>query len=302
MSYSYRLIALFNLGLGFLSSTAHAYELFADALYWRSTETIDWAYVNDRHLPDQHITYRTINFPFEPNFRIGINSEKNVNFSFYYTKFHTHANDAVFGNATSAFIADRIANFPDGYLYQAGEIDFTIDYNMFDIDLSQSFCIDETLTFSPIIGLRGGWINQSISTDFQGPVSALERVKNNFIGLGPKTSFETHVGLFRAQTYQLDFFVNFTGAYLWGHWKIKDTYLDTTPKTVNVILDSKNFGALVLEGSLGFKFHYKNFSLKFAYEIIDWFNQCQIYDNDSGPNNEDLLLQGFTFGLLGSFS
>lgn len=287
------------MALGLLASTElYAYELFADALYWRSTESVDWAYANDRHLPNQHITYKTIDFHFEPSFRVGIASEGDCNIALYYTRFHTHADDAVFGNVTSAFISDRIANFPNGYLYQAGEIDFTIDFNMFDADLSQSFYIGDMLMLSPVIGLRGGWINQSISSDFQGPVSALERVKNNFFGIGPKTSLGTQVALFCMPSYQLDLITDFTAAYLWGHWNIKDTYLDTVPHNVNVVLNSKNFGALALEGSLGFKLNYKNFSVKLAYEIMDWFNQCLIYDNDSGPNNEDLLLQGFTLGIL----
>lgn len=297
MSYLHRSITLLSL-LGALSSSElYAYQVFADALYWRSTETVDWSYVNDRTLPEQHITYRTIDFHFEPNFRIGIGSEGNCNTAFYYTRFHTHANDEVYGNITSAFIADRVAHFPDGNLYQAGEIDFTIDFNMFDVDLSQSFYVDEIFVLTPVIGLRGGWINQSIATDFQGPVSALERVKNNFFGIGPKASLETTLKLFCRPSYQLDLFVDFTSSYLWGHWKITDIYYDNTPKNVNVILDSRNFGALALEGSLGFTLNYRCFSVKLGYEIMNWFNQCQIYDNDSGPNNEDLLLQGITLGL-----
>lgn len=37
--------------------------------------------------------------------------------------------------------------------------------------------------------------------------------------------------------------------------------------------------------------------VKVAYEVSDWFNQYQVFDNTTGARNNDLVLQGLTVGL-----
>ena len=38
-----------------------------------------------------------------------------------------------------------------------------------------------------------------------------------------------------------------------------------------------------------------------GYEINDWLNQCQIFDDATGPHNNDLILQGLTVSFGCSF-
>jgi len=294
VSHSHQFVALFGL---FFSSCVHAVEFFADALYWHTTEAIDWVYANDQHLPNQTITYKTLSFDFEPGFRLGINSQGNCKAALYYTRFHTHSSDAVFGNVISGFISDRIANFPNGHFFQAGQINIAIDYNMFDVDLSKSFYFGERVIFAPMLGIRGGWINQKIQSTFQGSVSAVENVKNDFIGLGPKAGVDTQLSLFCANNTDFGLFADFSVSYLWGHWKIRDVYVDTTPATVRVIVPSRHIGALATQAILGLHFNHKDLSIKLGYEIMDWFEQCQFFDNGTGAHSNNLVLQGYTFRL-----
>lgn len=56
-------------------------------------------------------------------------------------------------------------------------------------------------------------------------------------------------------------------------------------------------GAAVIQGLVGFSLDYNKFMLKLGYEISDWFNQCQIFNNTAVVQNNDLVLQGLTLKL-----
>jgi len=44
-----------------------------------------------------------------------------------------------------------------------------------------------------------------------------------------------------------------------------------------------------------------HFALKVGYEFQDWLNHFQIFTNDSGTDNLDLILQGLTLDLRFDF-
>lgn len=308
MRYLYRLL-IFSCLL-FTSSAYAAPEIFLDALYWRATETVDWALTNNLTTPNQNITYKTTSFNFKPGFRVGVGYESAWDTKFYYTRYHTNATNSASGNLTSAFLGGKLAQtcfegaLPApcaSYFFQSGNVNFTIDFNMIDWDFSKRFYPTNALMLRPLIGLEGGWINQSVNTSFQNPVTLAENVTNNFSGVGPKVGIETKFTFLRSHDYQFNLIADFTTAYLWGHWNIKDVLNDNQPQTINIEAKNRNFGSLAVHALMGANLDYKCFSMKLGYEINDWFNQCQIFDDGTGAHNNDLILQGITLRLAYNF-
>lgn len=293
MSHSNRLIILSCL---LLSSSAHAFDFFLDGLYWQANETVDWALVNNLDPINQNVSVDTIVFQYDPGFRVGFRFDGDWDPRLIYTRYYTHTNDSTNGNVKSLFLASRLAQ-PAASFYHAGQINFTINFNMFDADISKPLCITDALTIRPVIGLKGGWINQTIATTFQDVPNIVENTKNNFSGIGAKAGIESKFEFLRLCNYEFSLLADFTTSYMWGKWKINDVLHGDTVQTVSIVVDDRDFGALAFQGLVGINLDYKCFSMKLGYEISDWFNQYQVYDNDTGAHSNDLILQGLTLGI-----
>jgi hypothetical protein len=285
-----------------LSCRVNAIGVFLEPLYWRATEPIDWALNNNENFFNQTVTYKTVDFNADLGIRVGLNIPIGTwNNDFYYTNYYTQEKDNATGHLTSAFLGGKIA-LPSSLLsYDAGQVEADINYNMFDWDLSKDIRISDKLILRPIIGLRGGWIDQSVNTRFQGDVSVRENVDNDFNGIGPKVGLETTLTLFHHDDYDFNLFANFQSAYLWGNWSIDDTLYDNLGKRIDVNVDDRTDGALALQAIIGANLHYKKIQLQLGYEINDWLNQCQIFDDATGPHNNDLILQGISLKMVYSF-
>lgn len=299
MRHLHRLIILSTL---LFSSGAYALEFFLDSIGWRATETNDWAYVNSETLPHQTINYKTIDFHYTPGFRIGASYINTWDALFAYTRLYTTTHDASNGNIQPAFLGSVTAKPSHAYLYQSGQVNQSIDYNIFDLDFGTRFNPAESVMLHPLVGLMGGWINQSIRAKYQGTTSANEKIYNHFTGIGPKAGIDTSICLLNYHGYEPKLIVAFAASYLVGHWKINDVTNVIPAQTIYIKGASHSMGALTLQSSLGIKVDYKNFAIKLVYEFNDWFNQNQFFDNDTGTHNNDLILQGVTLGLSYDFS
>lgn len=305
MRYLYQLIIIACL---LFSSSVHALTFFFDPLYWRATESVDWELSNNLNSTNQNITYKTIAFDFKPGFRVGVDYEAACwNTKFYYTKYYTKANDSDNGNLTSAFLAAKnIQTNPLDpsldFFYQSGQVNFTINFNMIDWDVGKRFYVTDRIVLRPLVGLKGGWINQTINTNFQGRISVIENIKNDFKGIGPKVGVEGRLEFFCINNYQFDVVADFATSYLWGHWTIKDVLNDSAQKSYIIGVSDHDFGALAFQGMIGASLAYKQFSMTLGYEINDWLNQCQIFDDATGAHNNDLILQGITLRLAFDFN
>lgn len=273
---------------------ARAINVYADALVWQVSETIDWCLTNDLQQPNQTIAYNTIKFDFEPGFRVGIGYQDEWEPRLWYTWYNTHAQDATQGNVTPASLAGKFAQA----IYQSGQANFTIHFNMFDGELAKSFMISEAITLRALIGLRGGWINQRVVTSFQNPITVIDQINNNFRGFGPKMGIEGNWLIYCSNNCQVSLVSHVATSFMWGSWTITDLLQENVGPAISVNVGKRDIGASAIQSFLGFMIDYKGHSLKIGYEVADWFNQYQVLDDATGAHNNDLVLQGLTIALL----
>lgn len=303
MRYLYRLLII---SCFLLSSSVRAYELFADALYWQATETVDWVHANNLSKTNQAVTFKTFSFNPAPGFRVGASygyqTPTDWDTKLYFTKFYTSTNDSASGNLKSAFNGSVFTLPTGGTLFSTGQASLAINYNTIDFDFGRHFAITKALVLHPIVGVKGGWISQTIHSNLQSSTySVSELIKQNFSGVGPKAGIETRLALMQNNDYQLNLAADFAAAYLWGHWRFSDKQLYIPDPFLNIVAE-RSFGSLTLQALLGVNLDYnEKLSMKLGYEINDWFNQFQILDDDTGGNNDDLILQGLTLNITYKF-
>lgn len=276
---------------------AHAWTVFADYLYWRATNTQEWAYLNSLSVPNQTLTYKTLSYPYHSGFRVGASNNKEWDTTFYYTHYQTTTRDTAVGNIIPSFLGSVTAKPFEGYFYQAGQVKATIKYNIFDLNIGRSMQLADALTVRPYVGAIGGSIYQAVYANYQGLRSTNETVHNNFSGVGPKVGVDADITLTQSDNSELKLIAKVAGSYLAGHWSITDQTQVTPPTSITISIPSRNMGAPVLQAEMGLKFNYHQLAFKVGYEINDWFNQNQLFDNDTGTHSNDLILQGLTVGL-----
>lgn len=303
MRYLYQSI----LGLSLLfPSFAYAVAFYADVLYWQPSESVDWALTNSNISssvqPNQEISYKTIRFDFAPGFRVGGSLDKDDwGVRVLYTRYNTETEASTSGNVISTFMPSKF----NTKFYRFGHVNFAIDFNMLDVDLSKRIQIIEALDFNPLIGLRAGAINQQIDTQYQDPINlpsavfnpnnVLEKVSNNFSGFGPKVGVNSRWHFYKRANLQYSLVGDFAASYMWGKWSINDTlYQDNVAAIGGLNVGKRDFGAFSVQALVGINVEYKKYALKVGYEVSDWFNQYQVFDNGSGTHTNDLVLQGLT--------
>lgn len=299
MRYHNRLLAIM---IFFCAGAAQAskeqpFYFFADVLYWQGSQAIDWAYDNSLTTPDQTISYQTSSFDAKPGYRLGIGYGDSWDVGIYYTQYNTDTHDSATGNLKSGFIGGTIGLPPGHPFYHSGQFKMDIDFDMFDAYVGRRFQITPTFMLHPTVGLEGGWINQTMRGDFQGFYDTSEKLHNDFWGVGPKFGIDGALALYQHDDYAINLIAGFATAYLFGSWDLTDVYEDNSPRTIDVDLDERHLGAVTVQGTAGMLLAYKAFSVGLSYEINDWFDQCQIFDDATGGHDNDLMFQGLTLRL-----
>jgi len=290
-------------------------EFFGSFLHWKATESVDWVLNTNRIASDQFVAYETITFDAAPGFRVGVGKRGAVDTKLYYSRFHVSSSHSKSGNLTPAFMGGKLAlsDEPKSTLpyFNHGQVETIIDYNVLDWDLGKSLRRDRALRLRPVVGLRAAWINQTFDSAFQGEwpadnlsKSMTEHMKNNFWGIGPKVGVESAWSAWQGERCEIHCVANFYTAYLLGHWTVRDvTHLtlihksNTTTSTRVVPINARDFGAVTFQAIVGIELKYQSWSVMAGYEINDWLNQCQIFDDATGPHNNDLVLQGLTVNV-----
>jgi hypothetical protein len=278
------------------SSLSNAVDFDLEFLYWQPSETIDWAVTNNKSLPNQIITYKTIDFDFAPGFRLGAQFEKETfNGRVYYTWLNSRGKDAVNGNVISAYMPSKFAED----FYQSGQVRFNIDFDSIDADLIKTIPIEKKWVLNPYIGIKAARIDQSITTQYLGTILVIERVKNDFLGIGPKIGIEGSLPIYQGHRLNSQFVADFSTALMWGTWSINDTMTQSNSSLISSVdIANRNLGALEVQGFVGLRLTHERFSVKAGYEVSDWFNQYQLFDNATGSHSNDLVFQGLSLQFL----
>ncbi len=185
---------------------------------------------------------------------------------------------------------------------------------MFDWELGRNYRVSKALSLRPFLGVKGGWIYQSIHSQWYNPDRTgaaffnvgRENLENNFWGIGPTTGINTQWNLFNKQS-QFYLFGDFSGALMWGHWSFSDLFRNDLPQQVVVDLQNINGGASTIRTFMGFgcdlnfsQSQYR-FTAKLGYEMQFWLDQLQFYSFTAGRLVNMLTLQGGTFELSFDF-
>ncbi len=289
-------------------------DVFAKANYWYTSESIDWAYTSEGNSNDWTSSYQMFVFDWAPGFTVGLGCamehdrwDSNISYTWFQSKALAHAGGGDV-SITPGFLAHRLAPYlPFIGPFSTGKASIDIHYNMFDWDLGRPFFIDKNFLIRPAIGLKGGWINQWIRSSWTLPALtdflANENLTQKFQAGGAKAGVTGKWCLSTRLKQTFSLVGMFDLAYLWGHWSIRNQFLDTFAITINLETTDRNFGVLVFHSFLGFEWEFllrqnrNHVAFKLGYEIEDWLDQCQFFTNISGSQSNDLILQG----LSGSF-
>jgi Legionella pneumophila major outer membrane protein precursor len=303
------------------------FSIFANFIVWTAREAgADiWAevIVSDGLIASNDLLQ--VNFGWDPGFRVGVGygmKHDQWDTQVFYTWFNTIGKDATSsgpGTVYSTFLGNFYVDNADGAglsgpAYQSATIGWTINFNMFDWELGRKYRVSKALSLRPFLGIKGGWIYQSIHSKWQNPDRfgvaffnvGTENLENNFWGIGPGAGINTQWDLFKGQS-QFYLFGNFSGALMYGHWFFSDLFQNDISQQVSVSLQDINSGASMLRTFMGFgcdvNFHRNQcrFSAKLGYEMQLWLDQLQFYSFTGGRLVNVLTLQGGTFEICFDF-
>ncbi|MCB1082499.1 MAG: hypothetical protein KDK63_05075 [Chlamydiia bacterium] len=291
----------------------NTFHVSLDALYWHTSEIVDWAFTLKSDETTVKTSYKTFDFDWAPGFRLGLGynmAHDQWDTRARYTWFQAKARATAGGPVTPAFLGARLGGIEP---FSSGKGSLDLLYHMFDWDLGKAFYVSQALSLRLAVGLKGGWIAQKLNTSWKkldhpgGPVSATEDLRQHFSCGGPKGGVTGQWWFLRKDQSSFGLIGMLEAGYLLGHWSIKDKYTDTLNVTARVLTNDRNFGALVLYSFIGlgwelnFNQDRNHFALRCGYEIEDWLNQCQFFTDTSGSQSNDLSFQGTNLRLTLDF-
>lgn len=286
-------------------------DLYAQFLYFSTSESLDFAYVENGNANHFNHDYKILKFDSAPGYRVGVGynlSYDRLDTQFSYTWFQSFASARQKGQITSLSLASRLSLLEP---FNSIKVSSKLSYNIFDGDLGRYFYLSKRLQIRPFVGIKGGWINQNLhleyEKDFIIEIAGKEKFANDFAGVGPKGGALLKFVFGQSMHNYFSLFGSLEAGFLWGRWKATDRFIDSLNTKIDFITSPRNFGALVFHSMFGFSWDYnfnknsKHLSMQIGYEIQDWLNYLQIFTNISGGMNSDLILQGLNLGLRVDF-
>lgn len=285
----------------------------ADFLYWTVEEdgvgNDNWCQVTTT-LPSHTIVLdvQQLSFDYSPGFRIGIGGSPfdRLDVELEYTWFRTEAKDRASGELISSpFFGNYYASNPK---YNNAYIQFSVLFNMFDLQIRREILVSNGLLLNPFAGIKGGWINQKIETQWEKQeFEATETLENFFWGIGPSCGVNTQWKLGKYKKSFFSVFANFSGALMWADWSFSDKYTSSHPKTVEIVFQESYQASLTLQNFMGigwetsFNRDSSRFSFRMGYETQYWLEQLQFMNWNVGKLNNKLTLLGGTFDVCFDF-
>lgn len=302
-------------------------DFFADLIVWTAREAAAdcWAEVITSDTSSSFNELEEVHFGWDPGFRVGLGfgvHHDQWNTRAYYTRFHTRGKDSISkkpGTVHSTFLGNFYVDNASGAglsgpSYQKASINWTIHFNMFDLELGRNFWINKWFTIYPFLDVKVGWIHQFINSKWENPDLIAEKfynigrenLKNNFWGIGPGVGINTKWNLFSNQN-RFYLFGDFFGALMWGHWSFSDIFENDLKQQVSVDLNKIKSGASMVRTFMGLGWDVNlrqnrcHFSTKLGYEMQFWLDQLQFYSFTGGRLSNALTLQGGTLEFYFGF-
>jgi len=293
----------------------------ADFLAWYASQEVAsiWADHFTIGLDTSSWIVPGFNFKWDYGFRIGTGYDlvhDQWDTALYWTWFRTDAKHSIPFNPDTFFLQPEFfAAFLTGNTSQRMSGKWSLLLNMFDWELGRSYWISKGLSFRPFLGLKGGWINQTILVhyfnltinDILTNNTGSERVKNNFWGIGPLGGINTKWKVANFGSHFFDFFGDFSMATMWGTWKNSDIYKNTASQTSSVNIQNSTLGALMLRGFVGigwdadFNKSSSHFAAKLGFETQLWVNQLRLATFQLQRLHTDLTFHGITLNCRFDF-
>lgn len=298
-------------------------EVFADFLVWCANEdsTENWAQVFTTQNSTTNADLLSVSFGCDFGFRLGFDyfaCHDGWDIQASYMWYRTEGKDSAKtdGVIASAFLGNFYINNADGTSlgpsYRAASMRWRIALNIFEGQLGRLFCASECLTLRPFIGLKGGWIDQSINTTWKNPTdpallftSASEDLKNNFWGIGPSTGLDLNWILCANECHTFSLFNDLSGALMYGHWTLKDRYQNDRPEKVVIDISTIHGAATMIRDFIGLGWKREGerfcFTVRIGYEAQFWLGQLKFYTLNVGRLDNILTLQGGTLDVRFGF-
>ena len=169
---------------GELSADCGNWDISADFLVWFASEdsTSYWANaigtkVSSEGIADTFIA-KKVSFDWDYGFRIGAGYHFDYDewdSQVYWTWFRTDA-DSHIPKDSLLVLTEFFNGFINGDNANRGKMSWSILYNMIDWELGRNFCVCDSLFLRPFVGVKGGWIYQSLHSQFQTAIFLAERI------------------------------------------------------------------------------------------------------------------------------
>jgi hypothetical protein len=290
------------------------WTLSADFLAWYASQEIASIWADVITIGDNTSSWKAPSFHFkwDYGFRVGISRELNHDqwiTSLNWTWFRTSARQSIPSKELARIGPEFDAAFLSNDTPSSMNASWSLLFNMFDWQIGRDFCVSNGLYLHLYLGLKGGWINQSIHanyfdltiSDLLTDESGREHLKNNFFGVGPLGGVNTTWVVYRCTPYFINLFGDFSMATMWGTWSCSDTYNNTVPIEYSVNTKRTELGALMFRGFMGLGWDVdlhggkSHLSFRLGYESQIWLNQLQIATFQLQRLHSDLTFQGVTF-------
>ncbi len=299
--------------------SSNGWYIFGDLLYWHAdVDHADWAFKNDNTTATAIAgPNHSLNFKWGYGFRVGLGANMDYDqwdTNLYYTWFQTENSNAV-GTKGAQSVEDL---FGIASPFTQGKIDWRIHFSVIDWELGRWFYVSKHLALRPHIGIKNAWISQNVHTRLtKGSDKFNSRSSNEFWGIGGTGGLNTTWNFFTVGTHHFDFFGDFAGALMYGHFDIDHREVLTAavtsgfhPKHLN-----RNLMVPMLQGifgvswDTGFNCNRCHFGMRLGYEFQYWWRQNQMLINELNTASlvsynrslGDLALQGLTIDFKFDF-
>jgi len=309
MKKLFKYILFLSMSLHFTIANASGISMFADILNWRASEQTASSWSSDITTPqpgDVTFSPENINFDSSRGLRLGVIYEPASHFwdtTLYWTYFPTKTTSSV-ARGAQILVPEFFSGFLSGNFFFGGSINWQIVMNTIDLEASHQFKLTDSLKIRPAIGIKGATINQTINATWDAYIyAATEKLQNNFSGAGPSLGLTATWNIYDS----FNLIGRFSTAYMWGNWKVNDTYTRPsalfgliTPTTINTTMNNAKLGTMVFDYFIGLELlHPKKsrYSFNIGYEMQSWSNQLRLPTFQQLPEHGDLTFQGATCRL-----